>query len=404
METYKHFVSISSQLYFCSSPIRLDSYNRCQFGCIYCFSRKRARVTSDKKTKQANPTAFAKRMERVRKGIIQSALDEFLSARVPIQFGGMQDPFTPMERTRKVTLQLLRVLNEHNYPTLISTKGDLYLQDEYWNELCNMDVYLRLSAAAVPERKRSLVDSGADNFQRTLKKIRTLSQAGFSVSLRIQPVFPGFEDVAIRMAERAADAGVSHVSFEYLKIATEDVSKQSKIFSRILGVDVLTEMHRRGIKRTGRDYALRTEAKVEFLRRARARCSELGVYFGAGDTEFIHLSDGLGCCNGSSLTGGEHTQFRANFTGVLADRKLGDLVKFSDLANYWHPKRQVHTYLTTDSRRRDMSGRFDSWFALLAHRWNGGRGPYSPSFFYGVNWTGEVDEQGFKIYNVENKL
>jgi DNA repair photolyase len=87
METYKHFVSISSQLYFCSSPIRLDSYNRCQFGCVYCFSRKRAMDTSENSMKQANPVAFRQRLERVQSGVIRSALDEFLAAKVPIQLG-----------------------------------------------------------------------------------------------------------------------------------------------------------------------------------------------------------------------------------------------------------------------------------------------------------------------------
>jgi hypothetical protein len=51
-----------------------------------------------------------------------------------------------------------------------------------------------------------------------------------------------------------------------------------------------------------------------------------------------------------------------------------------------------------------MSGRFDSWPSLVAHRWNGGKGPYSPEFFYGVAWTGEYYEHGFKTYIIKEKL
>lgn len=404
MQTYKHFVTISSQLYFCSSPIRLDSYNRCQFGCIYCFSRKRATDTSEGSFKQANPIAFAKRLERVQSGELRSALDEFLKERVPIQLGGLQDPFSPLEGSRKVTLELLRILKQFDYPTLISTKGTLFLDDEYLKVLNKMRVYIRLSAAAAPESVRLAVDAGGDCFNATLKKIETLVASGFAVSLRIQPVFPGFESVAFRMAKRAAESGVTHVSFEFLKLGTEGLEQQCKSISRILNMDIWEEMKSRGLKRVGRDYTLVRDAKLEFLREAKKLCKGLGVRFGAGDTEFIHASDGTGCCNGSSLFLKEATQFRANFVGVLSNRKVGDVVRLSDIFDEWHPTKSVHSYLTTDSRGRDTSGRFSSWVSLMAHRWNGGKSPYSPEFFYGVVWSGDYDDMGFKTYIIEKEL
>lgn len=404
MSTYKHFVTISSQLYFCSSPIRLDSYNRCQFGCVYCFSRRRATETSERGLKEASPAAFAKRLERVDRGLIRSALDEFLSERVPIQLGGLQDPFSPMEAKRGITRDLLRILRESNYPTLISTKGELFLRDDYLNELAQMNVYIRLSAAAVPESARLKIDVGGDRFAKTLKKIALLASHGFPVSLRIQPVFPGFESVAIRMADQAAGSGAKHISFEFLKLGTEGMHNQCTAISRILNVDILDSMQSRGMKRVGRDYTLVSEAKRDFVRLAKATCKKLGVKFGAGDTEFIHLSDGRGCCNGSSFFLKKATQFRSNFVGVLSNRKVGDLIRLSDVIDEWHPRMSVHSYLTTDSRGRDRSGRFDSWCSLVAHRWNGGRGPYCPEFFYGVSWTGMFDNMGFKIYRIAERL
>jgi hypothetical protein len=38
----------------------------------------------------------------------------------------------------------------------------------------------------------------------------------------------------------------------------------------------------------------------------------------------------------------------------------------------------------------------------MSYRWNGGKGPYSPAFFYGVTWRGEYDNDGYKIYRFEN--
>jgi DNA repair photolyase len=103
--SYKHAVSVSGQVFFCAAPIRLDSYDGCQFGCVYCFSRKRARLWSSDGLHEINPSTFNRRLLRVRAGLIASALDEFLAARVPIQLGGLQDPFTPREHHRRVTFR-----------------------------------------------------------------------------------------------------------------------------------------------------------------------------------------------------------------------------------------------------------------------------------------------------------
>jgi len=128
--SYKHAASVSGQVFFCAAPIRLDAYDGCQFGCVYCFSRRRARRWSNKGVHAANSKAFELRLKRVAAGNYLSALDEFLAMRVPIQLGGLHDPFTPREKSFGVTYQLLRILCDSNYPTLISTKGELVVDTE----------------------------------------------------------------------------------------------------------------------------------------------------------------------------------------------------------------------------------------------------------------------------------
>jgi hypothetical protein len=88
--------------------------------------------------------------------------------------------------------------------------------------------------------------------------------------------------------------------------------------------------------------------------------------------------------------------------GVLSDRKKGDKIYFSDLERHWQPKRNVHAYLTTDSRGRSSNKRMTSWTSLLAHRWNGGKSPYSPAFFFGIVWNGDYDDRGYKVYEVDD--
>jgi len=399
--TYKHSVSVSGQVFFCAAPIRVDSYDGCQFGCLYCFSRKRARRWAGKGVHEANPEAFKARLKRVAEGNYASALDEFLSVRVPIQLGGLHDPFTPREKHRGVTLQMLRILCEATYPTLISTKGDLVADSEYASILREMNAVVRFSAAGVAEKFRAGIDRRCSSFQRTLEKIESLNALGIKTTLRIQPVIPGFEEDAIRMLREAALAGARQVSFEYLKLPKESLRTEVRLMSNVIGFDVLEWMKSLGLAEVGWDYGLSPKAKREFIRTARRQCHAHGILFGAGDTEFIPWSDGDGCCGSSShdLTGA--TQFQANYVGAIKGSLKSSTreVRFQAIEQVWSPTHSVSSYLDSRSRNRANGDKSSDWIRLVAARWNGNLGPYSPSFFDGVTWGGQLDAMGFRIYD-----
>lgn len=401
LPNYKHSISVTSQLYFCSAPIRIDSYDTCQFACVYCFSRSRARRAASNGVHAANPNSLKKRFDRIRAGVVQSALDEFLKRRVPLQLGGLQDPFTGIERDHGITLELLRVLSDEKYPTLISTKGDIFLREEYLNVLQEMNLVFRLSASGVSERIRPQIDRKADNFARTLAKIRSLRNAGIMVALRIQPVIPSFEDNALEMATQAAEAGVHQISFEYLKLPSEEIRNAMADLRTSNGENLLEWMAKLGLKKIGPDWSLKSSIKEPFVVRARKHCHTLGIKFGAGDTEFIPWSDGNGCCGSSDLVL-EGNQFDTNFVGAIrqAASSVDKTVKFDSLADRWIPQHSVGNYLDYRSRvpKSLMQGSTD-WLLMLQRRWNGGKSPYSPSFFHGVVATGDNDDFGFKIYD-----
>jgi DNA repair photolyase len=399
--SYKHAASVTGQVYFCAAPIRLDAYDGCQFGCVYCFSRRRSRIWASKGTHQANALAFSRRLQRVREGTISSALDEFLSVRTPIQLGGLHDPFTPREQTQRTTLSLLRILKDAQYPTLISTKGDLVAEPEYISLLRQMPAAVRFSAAGIAEQFRPNIDRRTSPFEKTLEKIALLSDFGISTGLRIQPVFPGFEEEALQMAERAAAAGVRRISFEYLKLPTETLKSDIQKMKAVLGFDLFAKMQSMGIKSIGWDYSLTPAAKLSFVREARRVCHKNRISFGAGDTEFIPISDGDGCCGSSSDFVQGSLQFRANLSGVVKDgiRSKSTKIKFSQFKRLWSPEMAVSTYLNPLSRRQASNREYSDWMGLIALRWNGSYGPYSPNLFYGVSWKGKVDSQGFHIYD-----
>lgn len=400
--TYKHSLSVTGQIYFCAAPIRLDTYDTCQFSCVYCFSRDRSRAWASKGIHQANPKALALRLERVARGEVRSAVDEFLARRVPLQLGGLQDPFTPMEAELGVTRELLSVLRDFQYPTLISTKGSLPVTEPYLSLLAGMNVVVRLSAAGIPDPLRKIVEPRTEGFATTVRILEALGERGIVSGLRIQPIFPSFEEEALEMAEAAAAAGARQLSYEYLKLPGESVGTEIAAASRALGYDIVERMRGLGVVRLGPDWMLSKDVKRPFVRRARRLSHSLGVKFGAGDTEFIPWSDGNGCCGASELTQGEANHFTANFVGVIRASltRPDKRVTFDMLTNLWSPEQSIGNYM--DWRRRipvdQRDGRSD-WLALMGRRWNGGKSPYSPAFFDGVVATADVDENGFRVYD-----
>jgi len=338
---------------------------------------------------------------RIGAGEYASALDEFLAARVPLQLGGLHDPFTPRERDWGVTYELLKILHKHDQPTLISTKGELLLEDRYLSLLKEMNVVVRFSAAGVDEKYRAAIDRRCGDFSNTVRKIERLSKVGVDTGLRIQPVIPGFEADAFTMTHKAAQAGVKQVSFEYLKLATESLRSDTRLLKEATGLDVFGLMRSLGLTALGWDYTLSAAPKREFVREARKVCRKLGLHFGAGDTEFIPWSDGDGCCGSSSTFLKKSQQFSANFVGAIKSgvRTETKNIQFGQVERAWSPSRPISTYLNRRSRGVANDGTRSDWVALMANRWNGDSGPYSPTFFDGVEWTGSVNRNGFRIYD-----
>jgi hypothetical protein len=74
-------------------------------------------------------------------------------------------------------------------------------------------------------------------------------------------------------------------------------------------------------------------------------------------------------------------------------------VRFRHVERAWSPERPVSTYLNPLSRRFAPGISNSDWVSLVARRWNGESGPYSPAFFEGVEWRGKVDKSGMRIYD-----
>ena len=390
---YRYQLAITSQFPFCGIPFRLDSYSTCQFACRYCFASARGGASGSLQINLADPSQLRRRLERIAVREPRSALDEMLNAQVPIHFGGMSDPFMPMELEQRVSLALLQVLAEHQYPVIISTKGNLVERDEYVEVLQRGRFVVQFSFSSSRDRYACALEPGTPSPSARLRALGTLAEAGIATAIRIQPFLPKHETDAGDLMEAAAKAGARHASVEHLKLPVErDWSHREKMNSAV-GYNLAQYYRNRSAQRVGREWILPALERLPAIVTLRAHSKRLGMNFGAADNDFLHWSDGVVCCSGADLLGmGEGLQF--NFTTAIRRGLLTRTIEFDAIRSEWRPTRSISEFVNSRSRRKNG----ETVESYIKDRWNGVANGPSPSSFFGVQPTGEKDADGFQIY------
>lgn len=400
MEHYKYYLSLTSQLPFCSVPLRLDSYNKCQFACTYCFAKARggAASTTNAKAKTLDPKRLDKRFARVRAGRGAGATDEFLSKRIPIQFGGMTDPFSPWEKNKGISLEVLRILARHQYPTIISTKSTLISEPAYLEVLSSGNFYVRVSFTSVSDELMTSVERGVPDTAQKMETVKVLTQAGVHVSARLQPIIPGHEEFAKTLVEQSASAGAVHVSAEYLKLPIETSSDQfaylNAQFPKL--IDYYKSV---GAKNVGRELVLPAAAKVDALFELRDLANKSGLVFGFAENEFLLFNPFKSCCNGADLYLDNANFFDANILGILRRQIKGTSARFGISDDIWVPTKSMLSHLNSRSRgsASENSSR-EKWIEILRNKWNAKAPRGGPESYFGLEFTGAHDESGNKVY------
>lgn len=379
---YKHFLSISSQLAFCAAPIRLDSYNTCQFSCDYCFAAARTGHGRSSPLLFADPFKLERRLQRVFSGEIRSALDEFLLVRTPIQFGGMSDPFIELERKVRTTLNIIRVLKMYQYPFLMSTKGTIIFDDLYLRELKDTNSLIRFSFSGCSKETRGSIDRGAIQFEEFLTLSSRLQKFGIKFGVRIQPIIPGQEDHAIEMIRELKDTNVKHISCEYLKVPPSARKHFGSRLQRLFGGDIIEHYRKIGAEYVGNEYTLNAAYRKRWLDRMANESRKIGATFGYADNDLLLFSDGNGCCSGSDLHLNDVNNFAANTLGILRYAiREGKKPDFDDIEGFWIPRKNIAQYLNSKSRIRYGEHIEKEWMVYARAAWNGEWGPFNKDFF-----------------------
>ena len=273
-----------SQITLCDIPVRFDTYEGCSHACRYCFVNRKRDISQIHTGEGADSLrAF---IEGSRTGELT-----WCDWNIPIHFGGMSDPFQPIERIKKKTLAALQVLAETQYPYVISTKNALIAEEPYLSLIKSSNVVVQFSAAC---KEYDEIEKGASPFEMRLQAMRAISPYK-RVIVRVQPYVPDFKQNILRSLSLFAEAGAYGITIEGMKYI------KAKAGTIKLGGD-----HVYPAPMLRKDYA-----------EIKQRCHELGLRFYCAENRLRTMGDDLCCCGIDGLGWQTNT---GNLVHMLYDR------------------------------------------------------------------------------------
>lgn len=208
----------SPDIYFNQS---INPYRGCEHGCVYCFARPShawlglSPGLDFESRLLAKPDAAAVLERELRHPRYQPAV---------IAMGTNTDVYQPIERERRITREILTVLNRFNHPVAIVTKSALVTRDI--DILADMAARglasVCVSVTTLDRQLARIMEPRAATPSRRLETIRLLADAGIPTGVMAAPVIPAINDAEIEEILHAAyKAGARRAGYILLRLPLE---------------------------------------------------------------------------------------------------------------------------------------------------------------------------------------
>lgn len=387
MNYYREYIGIKSILYFCSLPLRLDTYKGCEHACVYCFSQS----LNNRKGNffvgvvPADIRKFPLLFEnRNSKNISLSPIRSCLAHRIPIHIGCISDPLQPKELEYRNTQNVLQILINNRYPCVISTKSKLIAENPYLSLIQQLPIVVQISFSTLDNNLASKLEPNAPNPSERLKIIELLASNNIFVAVRFQPFLYPKENIIEDYYRIISSSGAKHVMLEHLRIPINSNKRQLNKLSNILGYDVIQKYRDMGIKCSRINYELASEIKLPNIMIARHLAHKYQLSFGSADNDFHHFSDNV-CCCGVVPNKDFKNIYKAHIGYSIYKGIRNNHIKFDNLNKEWQIEGSIKEYINSDCRKRGVNQVID----LMNDKINRPKSSNSPSKFYGIIYNGK---------------
>ena len=398
----------------CSMPMSMDTYSRCSYNCLYCFSFfQKSHTTKGYLTGQprsVNPEKVIALFENAAVNNTAAAnktdvqFFKYIQDRRIMQWGGLADEFDEYERRNGVTLELLRYFDKIDYPLSFSTKAAWWTEDSRYMELFARHTHnwhVKISIITADPEKARKIERGVPAPQERLAAIKRLADIGIHVTLRLRPFIIGCSEDYPTLIRAAKEAGADSVTTEFFCMesrADDRLKARYAAMSEVLGYDIhqfyIENSKQQGYKRLNR------AIKAPIIHRMRELTHSLGMRFHVSDAFCRECNDACNCCGVPPEWGVSQTGNIGN--AIIIAREKG-FVTFSDVMEsinkYFDlPWVGACGYNTGSNKARALL--YDTTMAQwLRSNWNDTKKGTSPARAYGgVLVPDGKDENGDVIY------
>lgn len=199
----------------------INPYRGCEHGCIYCYARPSHAYMNLSPGLDFETKIFYKDNAAE---LLKKDLSKPSYVCKTTVLGANTDPYQPAESKLKITRSILEVLNQHNHPVAIITKGSLIERD--LDIIAEMS-QKRLISVAVSlttlstELKQKLEPRTATPKAR-LRVIKKLSEINVPVTVMAAPMIPMINDMELeKILQRASEAGARRAGFVLVRLPYE---------------------------------------------------------------------------------------------------------------------------------------------------------------------------------------
>ena len=286
-------------------PMTFDTYSNCSFGCIYCFSQFQRGNGSGKDNYFAKKEVLSVDPERIKRMFTEpdkyaGQFAEYIKQRKVMQWGGLSDQFDGFERTRGVTLELLRFFKSIDYPLCFSTKATWWTEDDRYMSLIEgqKNWNFKFSIITLDEDKARVIEKSVPTPMQRLEAIRRIANAGAGgATLRLRPFIIGVSTPTyLDLIREAHDRGADALSTEFfcMEQRSQSLRESMPIFNEACGFDLYKFYRKYSV--SGGYMRLNRHVKEPFMRNMKALCEELGMRFYVSDAHFKELCNNGSCC------------------------------------------------------------------------------------------------------------
>lgn len=272
-------IESGTQVTLCDMPIRIDTYKGCSHNCKYCFVKAGYDISKIK------PSNCVEALKRFIDGQ-RTQLTNWCDWNIPLHWGGVSDPFQPIEQKYKISLECLKVFAETQYPFVVSTKGRLLATDEYLEVLKRCNAVVQISMIC---DKYDRLDTGAPTYQERLEMCRRIAPNCKRLIVRIQPYMHEVLADVISNLPKLKEAGVYGITIEGMKF------KKKKV----------------GLIKVGGDICYPKELLKADYERIKQECHKIGLKFYCAENRLRTMGDDMCCCGVGGLKGFRTNTFNA---------------------------------------------------------------------------------------------